>query len=359
MSPQRRGDPDSNVTRITKAERPPTIRDVAREAGVSLPTVSRVLTGAVPVSEKRRNQVLDAMTRLGYRPNGAARALVHGRQPIIGVVAPDVSFGSSAMIRAVEREARRSGYVVTVTVVNPYDLTQMGSSLDVLLAQPIVGVVVLDFDRFDLEELTSKLGGVPVSAITSATEEATNRVVVDDRAAARAMTEHLLSLGHRTVHHVSFPGPRGRMHPREQGWRDALVAHAASIPDPIQIDTSVEDDLHVQAGQDAVPALLRNSDVTAVFCANDQIAFGVIRTLTRLGISVPEAVSVVGIDNEPIAKFWSPSLTTYNLDFEWAGALASQMLLQGEGAQDAGEEAGPPSIGVILRESSASPPNQS
>lgn len=338
--------------RAAKESRPPTIRDVARVAGVSLPTVSRVLTGSTPVSEKRRAQVYAAMKELGYRPNGAARALVQGSQPIIGVITPDVTYGSTQMVLAIEQEARDAGYVVTVTVVDPHDPVRMDAALDVLLAQPIVGTVVLDFDRYDLDELMLRLGSVPLSTISSERDERFRRVVVDDRSAARKLTEHLLALGHRTVHHVSFHGPSGHMHPRELGWRDALHAAGAVIPEPIPIDPMLDGDLFVRAGPPSVEQLLRDESVTAVFCANDQIAFGVIRALMDAGLSVPGDVSVVGMDDEPLAEFWPPGLTTYRLDFGWAGAAAVQALLQPESA---GRTTTPSTFGLSLRDSSAAP----
>lgn len=291
------------------------------------------------------------MKRLGYRPNGAARALVQGRQPIIGVIAPDVSYGSTEMIRAIEREARLAGYVVTVTVVDPDDLARIDSSLDVLLAQPIAGVVVLDFDRYDLKMLTEQFSGAPMATISSAQDDRFRHIVIDDRLAARHLTEHLLALGHKTVHHVSFPGPHNGMHPRERGWRDALTAAGASIPEPIAINIGLDDDRLVDAGQESVDALLRDAELTAVFCANDRIAFGVIRTLIKRGHSVPEDVSVVGIDDEPLAAYWTPELTTYRLDFDLAGAAALRLLLQ----SDDFEMTEDPSVGIRIRNSTSAP----
>ncbi|WP_422934080.1 LacI family DNA-binding transcriptional regulator [Sinomonas sp. P47F7] len=338
--------------RAPRDDRPPTIHDVAREAGVSLPTVSRVLTGSTPVSKKRRDQVLAAMKRLGYRPNGAARALVQGRQPIIGIVTPDVTYGSAQMVRSAERAARNAGYVVTVSVIDPYDLTRADTSLDVLLAQPIVGVIVLDFDRYDLKDLAEKLAGLPVSTISSGGDDHLRHVVVDDRRAARELTEHLLALGHKTVHHVSFPGPHGHPHPRELGWRDALIAAGVPVPTPIQIDPTLEGDQYVRAGRPSVNELLRDPSLTAVFCGNDQIAFGVMRGLTDAGLSVPQDVSVAGIDDEPLAEFWGPALTTYRLDFDWAGAAALRALLQPE---ETNERAASSTFGLVVRDSTTKP----
>ena len=309
--------------RIAREDRAPTILDVAKAAGVSLPTVSRVLTGSTPVSDKKRELVLAAMKELGYRPNGAARALVQGRQPIVGVLTEDVtSFGATRMIRSIEEQARRAGYVVAVAVMDPSELDETGSALEVLLGQPIVGVVVLDFHRYNQESLLERLAGVSITTVTSDDEAGFRHVVIDDRRAARELTEYLLSLGHRTVHHVSVPGNNGRLHPREVGWREALRAAGAPVPDPIQTDWSIE------SGRQAGAALARDRSVTAVLCANDELAFGVMRSLRDAGLSIPEDVSVAGMDDQPLADAWVPGLTSYRLDFDWAGAAALRLLLQ-------------------------------
>lgn len=333
--------------RIAREDRPPTILDVAKAAGVSLPTVSRVLTGSTPVSEKKREQVLAAMKELGYRPNGAARALVQGRQPIVGVITEDVtSYGATRMIRSIEEEARRAGYVVAIAVMGPLDQNATGNALEVLLNQPIVGVVVLDFHRYNQEALLERLAGVSITTVTSDDEAGFRHVVIDDRRAARELTEYLLSLGHLTVHHVSVPGTNGQLHPREVGWREALNVAGATVPDPIQTDWSIG------SGRAAGAALAQDPTVTAVLCANDELAFGVMRSLRDAGRSIPNDVSIAGMDDHPLADAWVPALTTYRLDFDWAGAAALRLLLQPKRSKASPE---PTAFRMITRGTTAAP----
>lgn len=331
----------------------PTIADVARVAGVSLPTVSRVLTGATPVRDVTRDRVLAAIDELGYRPNGAARALVRGQQPIVGVITRDTTaYGYSRMLFNIERRARQAGYLVAIAVLDPVDLQSTAAALEVLLAQPIVGAVVLDYNSYDAARLRASLGRVPIATVMHGDQADDEidvaHVRVDDRRAAYEVTRHLLSLGHRTVHHVAAPGVDGAPHIREVAWRQALTAVGAPVPPPLRTDWSIG------SARAAGAALAQDPEVTAIFCANDEIAFGVMRSLHEAGRRVPADVSVAGIDDEPLAATWVPSLTSYRLDFDWAGAAALDLLLDPSGTTG---DTATPVFGLMARESTAAPQN--
>ncbi|WP_422933298.1 LacI family DNA-binding transcriptional regulator [Sinomonas sp. P47F7] len=333
--------------------RPPTIVDVARAARVSVPTVSRVLTGSVPVRPETRDRVLAAIAELGYRPNGAARALVQGRQPIVGIITRDPSaYGRARMVLNIEERARQSGFVVAIAVLDPTDTASTDSALDVLLAQPIAGVIVLDYNLYDSKKLHARLGAVPVATVTNGGDIGIDvpHVLVDDRAAAREVTRHLLGLGHATVHHVAVPGARGEPHARELGWREALREAGAPEPPTVMSDWSIE------SGRKAGLRLAADPSVTAVFCSNDELAFPVMRALHEAGRRVPDDVSVAGIDDEPLAGSYIPSLTTYRLDFDWAGLAAFELLAHPNRAD---LRVGIARHGLVLRESTAPPPHTS
>ncbi|MDT0144834.1 LacI family DNA-binding transcriptional regulator [Microbacterium sp. PRC9] len=327
--------------------RQPTIADVAQEAGVSLPTVSRVLTGSTPVRPETRERVELAMKRLHYRPNGAARALVKGSQPIIGVIAPDTAaYARAIMIASIEERARASGHLVTVTIHNPLDSSGVSAAVEVLLAQPIVGVVVLDYNSYDTVQLRSQLGGIPIATVTNGVDSDADvaHAVIDDRAAARAVVRHLLRGGTRTVHYISVPYWGERTHPRELGWRDAVSEAGIEAPPPVTAsDWSLESALRAGA------ELAANPQVTAVFCPNDEIAFGVMRSMHDAGRRVPDDVSVAGIDDHPLSRTYVPSLTTFRLDWRWAGRVAFELLMS---STDALQRSGKPDNGLIVRESS-------
>src|SRR4051812_45723220 len=143
--------------------KPPTIADVARVAGVSVPTVSRVLTGNIPVAEKRRAQVLKAIEELGYRPNAAARALVSGRRSMIAILAANTSrYGYARTVEGIEEAARAAGYMVVITVVETAEAEAVNTAVDMVLSHAVAGVIVLDFDEPGHAAMSALPRNVPV-----------------------------------------------------------------------------------------------------------------------------------------------------------------------------------------------------
>ncbi|MEP7763479.1 LacI family DNA-binding transcriptional regulator [Sanguibacter sp. 25GB23B1] len=308
--------------------RAPVIADVARVAGVSVPTVSRVLTGSTPVSDDKRERVMAAIRELGYRPNAAARALVSGRQSMIAIVAGNTTrYGYSTTIQGIEEAARAAGYLVVITVVETPgeggDAGAVETTIDLVLGQPVAGVVVLEFDEAGMRATKAFPGTVPmVSAVAIPSAGATApQAYLDDRAAAKVATEYLLALGHATVHHVSVPQAVPQMG-RTLGWEDALRAAGIEVP-PIIAGT-----WEPASGRDVGLALATRDDVTAVVCGNDEVAIGVIRGLHEGGKEVPGDVSVIGFDDEPLAAVTIPALTTVSQDFIDLGRRAFRLLEQ-------------------------------
>ncbi|HEY5518185.1 MAG TPA: LacI family DNA-binding transcriptional regulator [Cellulomonas sp.] len=296
----------------------PVIADVARVAGVSVPTVSRVLTGAVPVSPARRARVLAAIEELGYRPNAAARALVSGRRSMIAVLAGNTSrYGYARTIQGVEEAARQAGYTVVITVVESEDADVVDAAVNLVLGQPVAGVIVLEFDGPGREALKRLPHGLAVVAAAGGFRRGgpVPYVLIDEQAAGRVITEYLLGLGHRTVHHVAVP-TMGEPSGRTEGWREALVAAGAPVPEVLAGTWSPGSGYRIGL------ELLDRPDVTAVFCGNDDLAIGVLRAFVENGVAVPQDVSVVGFDDQPLGAFWFPALTTAAQDFDDLGARA-------------------------------------
>ncbi|GAA3152757.1 LacI family DNA-binding transcriptional regulator [Nonomuraea roseoviolacea subsp. carminata] len=328
--------------------RPPVLADVARAAGVSVPTVSRVLSGSAPVSADKRRQVLRAIQELGYRPNAAARALATGKRSIISVLTSDTTrYGYASAIRGIEEAARAVGLVVALTLLDGDDEESARVAVDLALGQPLAGVIVLEFDIQGGRALAALPETIPAAAVSSAGQgRSIPRALFDDHAGARDATNYLLGLGHRTVHHVGIPAS-GRPSGRLLGWREALEAAGAPVPEIVESDETPGSGL--QAGA----YLARRGDVTAVLCGNDEVAFGVIRAFQDEGLRVPEDVSVVGFDDHPLAEIWTPSLTTMRQDFAELGRMAVDFLL--------GRLAGVPveathsTPRLVIRESAAPP----
>lgn len=337
-------------TMSRSAPKPPVIADVAREAGVSVPTVSRVLTGAANVSEDKRHRVLRAIEYLHYRPSAAARVLVAGQPRLIAIVAGDTSrYGYAETIRGIEESARATGYSVTITVVESADDLAVDRAVALLLGQPIAGIVVLKFDPPGVATLHRLPKDIPTVSISGVREAGVPQAVLNEAVAAQELVEYLLALGHETVHHVRVP-PSRKEDGRTTGWRRALAAHAAPVP--VVLDATWEPESGRQVGRE----IAKRDDVTAIFCGNDEIAMGVMRGLREGGKSIPDDVSVVGFDNHPLSAMWTPALTTVNQDFAGLGSRAYG-LLEGliSGAKVRKFSSEMPTL--VIRESAAPPRN--
>lgn len=325
------------------------LADVAEAAGVSVPTVSRVLTGSTPVSERTRTRVNAAIRELGYRPNEAARALVRGRHSIVGVISSNtVRYGYAMTIQGIEEAARASGYVVAITVLDESGESGVPEAVRLMLGQALAGVIVLDFDTRASEAIEELPKGLPVAAVSSSVGVTDiPRALFDDRRGGLEATRYLLGLGHETVHYVAVPGS-GRPSGRLAGWRDALREVGVTAPEPLETDWSSE------SGYRAGVELAGRNAVTAILCGNDEIAFGVLKALQVSGRIVPDDVSVVGFDDQPHAALWTPSLTTVGQDFVGLGREAFALLLEAAGESE-GAAAKTPELRLIVRESTAPP----
>ena len=299
--------------------------DVARLAGVSQKTVSRVFNGEPYVSDDVRRRVLAAAEELGYRLNNAARALASGRTRSIGVVTLGTAlYGPATLLVGIERVVRDTGYALRVVNTVEGEPGGISKAIGTLLDQGVDGVVIsepvdpVDGDagadgaeapegaplRVDVPVLVFAAPSPPLAASTVLTAGGGA-----DRM-ARAATEHLLNLGHTTVHHLAGPQRWYAARDRLEGWRAALAAHGRDEP------RIVEGDWSAASGYAVGRELASDPEVTAVFAANDDMAIGLIRALGEAGRRVPEDVSVVGFDDTPVSGFVTPPLTTVRQPFD-------------------------------------------
>ncbi|MFF3336820.1 LacI family DNA-binding transcriptional regulator [Streptomyces sp. NPDC002888] len=289
--------------------------DVARLAGVSQKTVSRVFNDEPYVSADVRRRVLEAAEQLGYRRNNAARALASGRTRSIGVVTLGTAlYGPASLLMGVERVVRDTGYALRVVNTVEGDPAGIAGAVDSLLDQGVDGIVISE----PIDEETDGGEGsipvaVPVLVLGAPPPVDAPTVLAAGRGAdamARAAVEHLLDLGHTTVHHLAGPQRWYAAKDRLEGWRAALVAHGRPVP-PV-----AEGDWSAASGYTAGRELAGDGDLTAVFAANDDMAIGLIRALAEAGRRVPEDVSVVGFDDVPVAAYVTPPLTTVRQPFD-------------------------------------------
>ena len=326
--------------------------DVARLAGVSQKTVSRVLNDEPYVSADLRRRVLDAAAQLGYRLNNAARALASGRTRSIGVVALGTAlYGPASLLIGIERAARDTGYALHVVTTVEGDPAGVAGAVSSLLDQGVDGIVISE--PIDDGPVPVRID-VPVLVLGAPPSFTAKKVISTSVRAhdmARAATEHLLDLGHATVHHVAGPRRWFAAQDRLDGWRAALAARNAAEPPVLEGDWSPD------SGYAAGLQLARTPGVTAVFAANDDMAIGVIRALTESGLRVPHDISVVGFDDVPVAAYVTPPLTTVRQPFDAVAREGLALLVHA--MENPGQElpaAAARPVDLVVRASTAPPP---
>ncbi|BCJ48870.1 LacI family transcriptional regulator [Actinoplanes sp. NBRC 14428] len=325
--------------------------DVARVAGVSAQTVSRVSNGHPGVVEATRRQVLDAMQQLGYRPNSAARALKRGEFRTLGVILFTLATtGNSRTVEAIAGHAAREGYAITlIPVAVPTQDGVLGAftRLGELAVDGVI--VIMEVHLLDAADLTLP-PGVQVVVVDSDAGERYPVVDTDQADGARQATEHLLGLGHPTVWHVTGPAESFASERRAHAWRSTLEAAGRPVP-PVQ-----RGDWSAESGYRAGLVLTGEPSCTAVFAANDQMALGVMRAFHERGRTIPGNVSVVGFDDLPDSGAFFPPLTTIHQDFAEVGRRCVDGLLRQLRHEPghAGTELVPTRL--VIRGSTAPPP---
>jgi len=291
--------------------------DVARLAGVSSQTVSRVSTGHPGVVDSTRQQVLAAMQQLGYRPNSAARALRLGEFRTIGVILFTLATtGNSRTVEAIASHAAQEGYAITlIPVAVPTQDGVLGAftRLGELAVDGII--VIMEVHLLDAATVTLPPGMQVVIADSNAGDR--YPVVDTDQAdGARQAAQHLLDLGHETVWHVAGPEESFASERRAAAWRTALTAAGRPVL-PIE-----HGDWSADSGYEIGLRMLAARDATAVFVSNDQMAIGLLHAAHELGIDVPGELSVVGFDDIPEARHVTPPLTSVRQEFGALGDAA-------------------------------------
>ncbi|MEU0199506.1 MULTISPECIES: LacI family DNA-binding transcriptional regulator [unclassified Streptomyces] len=332
--------------------RPPGMMDVAREAGVSHITVSRVVNGHPSVRPETRARVEAAISKLGYRRNSVARALKSRRSSTIGVmvVGSDL-FELPRILLGVETAAKQAGYWVSLASRQGESTTgDLVETLRRLTDQSVEAIAVVT-DRPDAVEALSGLAfGVPVAVVMSgsAPHPDLSSVQVDQELGARLAVRHLLGLGHRRIAHLTGALRTFDARARVEGWR-AELATAGAEGAVLEGDFSAESGYrlaHRLCADDAGPP-------TAVFAGNDQMAMGVLAAFAERGVRVPRDVSLVGFDDMKGAGYLVPALTTVRQDFVHLGGSAIELLVRMLGGERALRRQLAPEL--VVRRSTAAP----
>lgn len=303
------------------AARSANIFDVAKLAGVSHQTVSRVINDFPGVRPATRERVLVAIKQLRYQPSLAAQSLVTRRSRTIGVVTRSTAdFGPASIQLHLNDAAAAARYsVFTVSAADSSDASAR-AAVESLLRQKVEAIVLVLLDAPMLEGLRALELGVPLIPIASGSGRGPLAVSIDQYEGARAATRHLIAEGYKNVAHVAGPRDHPDAQERLRGWADELAGQRLPRGEIRYGDWSAASGY--RAG---VELALRSND--AVFVGNDQMALGVLTALNRRGLHVPDDIGIVGFDDVPEAAFYRPPLTTVRQDFEALGRLAMRRVL--------------------------------
>ncbi|AFZ66632.1 LacI family DNA-binding transcriptional regulator [Deinococcus peraridilitoris] len=325
-----------------------TLEQVALASGVSVSTVSRILNGSANVSPNKRAAVEQAVAQLDYKPNVLARGLARGRTMSIGVVTQDVSspfYGD--MLRGIEHGLSGSGYL-PIFADGHWHPEEENAAIDVLLGRKVDALIVLGGAVAD-ERLLEVSATLPLLVFGRQIPEIAEQCLrLNNERGAYLLTKHLIEFGHRRIAHIAGPSAHRDACDRLAGYRAALTdAGLNVIPELI-----LEGDFLESSGFMAATRLFEGREVfSAIFAANDQMAYGARLALHRKGVRVPDDISLVGFDDLPSSTFCTPPLTTvrqptYDLGIAVAGSVLRML---------AGERPRLPHIELqlVLRESTA------
>ena len=303
-------------------ERKANIYDVAKLAGVSHQTVSRVLNNHPSLKPATREKVEGAIAELKYRPNQAARQLVTSRSRMIGIlIAGTELYGPWAILNAMEREARLEGYSVISISLQPDSPESWHEGIEQLRNLDIDGVITIALPNAIVREVEKALATATIVIVDTEPSKKFDAVNIENFIGGKMATQHLIGLGHKKIIHVSGPidGYEGQM--RIQGY-EAAMEEAKLKPEVIEGNWSIEKGYEV-GGAIAQRKVLP----TAIFTSNDHLAIGVIKAMNENGIRIPKDLSIIGFDDIPEAAYLSPALTTIRQDFDNLGKLAINRML--------------------------------
>lgn len=302
-----------------------TLRDVAKKAGLSIATVSRVLNGYDQVSEETRRKVQSAVEELGYEPPHRRRGAAAGT---VAIVMPNInSFFFTEILRGAEFVAYQRGYTVTLYTTDERSLQAIN---DRLRQGEYAGLVLVTTGP---EQFNTAMKGRPVVVVDYGSEGSTfPHVTVDNLRAGYAATRCLLEAGHREIGLITGPLNLQSAQDRVRGFRLALDEAGINYPKA----WVRESDFTAQGGYDAAQSIWGESLAvpTALFCCNDWMAIGAMRALGERGLKVPRDVALVGFDNQPVSEVVTPALTTVAQPMFELGETALKVLLRLVGGEN-------------------------
>jgi LacI family repressor for deo operon, udp, cdd, tsx, nupC, and nupG len=302
-----------------------TIRDVAKRAGVSHQTVSRVINADAMVTPETRSKVEAAIAELGYQPNAIARSLARGRTRTLACISPNLTdYTFARIIEGAETELRQQGYFL-ISSSAPDEAAFAALINELVPSRRIEGVMVIN--PYVDDRVASLPKDFPTVFVGGQAREGIDidSVALDDEAAARTATSHLIELGHCRIAMITGPLIEDCTRDRIIGYQSALMSAGL----PVDAELTIEGDWSATTGHAAFVQLFdRVAPPTAIFAQNDRMALGALRAARDHGLNVPDQVAVIGLDDMPLASYFDPPLTTMHQDMFAIGRTAAQLLVR-------------------------------
>lgn len=305
---------------------------IAKEAGVSVSTVSRVLTGNAPVKPETKRRVMDVIEKYDFRPNSLARSLLFKKSKMIGIVVPDISnpFFSTLVLQS-EAFALKSGY--TTFLCNSMNDHQLETTyLYNLLDKQVDGIIFVGGRINDsktnpkyAEEMRDVMQRIPVVFVNGRMEGVDTHIVrTDEEAGIGKLVDLLVKYGHRDIGLLGGVSGISATDVKHQAFRKAMERHRL----PIREDWILEDGFSIESGEKAASALMNQREhPTAVLCINDFVAIGAIKMFNKFGLRVPDDMSVAGFDDIYLAGDFPPGITTVSQNYVELGETAVRVLI--------------------------------
>jgi LacI family transcriptional regulator len=305
---------------------PATIKDVARESGLNISTVSRALNNGYGVNDQTREHVIAVAARLNYRPNRIARGLVTGRSHSLGLIVSDIRNPFFGEVARGAEDAARAGSCDLVLCNSDLDAEKQMKYVQSLLEKRIDGIMMNSVSMLSREQQAQLAGsGVPIVLLNRpASNHTFSTVCADNESGGALAAQYLLGLGHRKIAHLTGPRQHGNLSDRTRGFVRALQ----SAENPVQPIVR-HGKFNFDGGTELTRKLLdEHPDVTAIFAANDVMAFGVVQAALDRGLRIPEDLSLIGFDNIEFSVIVNPPLTTIHQPKYEMGYAAVDILLR-------------------------------
>jgi LacI family transcriptional regulator len=305
---------------------PATIKDIARESGVNISTVSRALNNGYGVNPETRDLVMAVAQRLNYRPNRVARGLVTGRSHSLALIVSDIRNPFFAEVARGAADAARADHCELVLCNSDLDAERQMGYVQSLLEKRVDGILMNSVAALSAEDQKQLAGcGVPIVLLNrTVASRAFSTVSADNEAGGVLAAQHLLELGHRNIAHITGPRQHGNLSDRTRGFVETLAAASKPLT-PLVLHGA----FNFEGGRDLTAKLLeQHPKVTAIFAANDVMAFGAVRAILDRGLRIPDDISLIGFDNIEFSSIIHPPLTTIHQPKYEMGHAAVEILLR-------------------------------